>query len=158
MNVVVADERAPNEAPAVDCDRWADLARAVLATEGAEGELTVTFVDVTEMTALNGEHMGKVAPTDVLSFPLDDEPTPGVPTLLGDVVICPAVAADQFADHAGTFDDEIALLVVHGILHVLGHDHDEPGETAVMRRRELELLEGHHWREPAPAGFRQEQD
>ncbi|HSM66242.1 MAG TPA: rRNA maturation RNase YbeY [Ilumatobacteraceae bacterium] len=158
MNVVVADERAPNEPPAIDSDRWADLARAVLDAEGAEGELTLTFVDVAEMTALNGEHMGKAGPTDVLSFPLDDEPMPGVPTLLGDVVICPAVAADQFADHAGTFDDELALLVVHGILHVLGHDHDEPDETAVMRRRERELLEAHHWGRPAPDGFRQEQD
>jgi probable rRNA maturation factor len=158
VNVVVADERAPNEPPAIDSDRWADLARAVLDAEGAEGELTLTFVDVAEMTALNGEHMGKVGPTDVLSFPLDDEPMPGVPTLLGDVVICPAVAADQFADHAGTFDDELALLVVHGILHVLGHDHDEPDETAVMRRRERELLEAHHWGRPAPDGFRQEQD
>jgi probable rRNA maturation factor len=158
VNVVVADERAPNEPPAIDSDRWADLARAVLDTEGAEGELTLTFVDVAEMTALNVEHMGKAGPTDVLSFPLDDEPMPGVPTLLGDVVICPAVAADQFADHAGTFDDELALLVVHGILHVLGHDHDEPDETAVMRRRERELLEAHHWGRPAPDGFRQEQD
>ena len=158
MNVVVADDRAPNEPPAIDSDRWADLARAVLDAEGAEGELTLTFVDVAEMTALNGEHMGKAGPTDVLSFPLDDEPMPGVPTLLGDVVICPAVAADQFADHAGTFDDELALLVVHGILHVLGHDHDEPDETAVMRRRERELLEAHHWGRPAPDGFRQEQD
>lgn len=158
MTVVVADERAPNEPPAIDCDRWGDLAGAVLADEGADGELTLTFVDVAEMTALNAEAMGKVGPTDVLSFPLDDEPMPGVPTLLGDVVICPAVAAEQFADHAGTLDDEIALLVVHGILHVLGHDHDEPGQTAIMRRRELELLERHHWSGPAPVGFRQEQD
>ena len=60
------------------------------------------------------------------------------------------------ADHAGTLDDELALLVVHGILHVLGHDHHEPDETAVMRARELALLEAHHWVGPAPTGFRQE--
>ena len=78
-----------------------------------------------------------------------------MPVLLGDVVVCPAVAADQAADHAGTLDDELALLVVHGVLHVLGHDHAEPGEATIMRRRELELLERLHWAGPAPAGFRQ---
>ena len=61
--------------------------------------------------------------------------------LLGDVVVCPAVAAEQAPTHAGTLDDELALLVVHGVLHVLGHDHAEPDETATMRARELELLD-----------------
>ncbi len=82
-----------------------------------------------------------------------------MPTLLGDVVISPAVAARQFADHAGTFDDEIALLVVHGILHVLGHDHAEPEDAAVMRSREMDAaLRAHHWHGPAPVGFRQTHD
>jgi probable rRNA maturation factor len=74
------------------------------------------------------------------------------------VVISPADASAQFIDHAGTLDDEIALLVVHGILHVLGHDHVEVADTAVMRTRELELLGAHHWRGPAPSGFRQAQE
>ena len=82
-----------------------------------------------------------------------------MPTLLGDIVISPdGRALAQFADHAGTFDDEIALLVVHGILHVLGHDHAEPDEAEVMRARELELLAALHWHGPAPAGFRQTHD
>ncbi len=103
--------------------------------------------------------MGKDGPTDVLSFPLDDgDPVPGVPALLGDVVICPDVALAQYAEHAGTFDDEIALLVVHGILHVLGHDHAEPDEAEIMRARELELLTALHWHGPPPAGFRQTHD
>jgi len=157
VTVVVGDEREVDVAP-IDLDRWGGLAGAVLAAAGADGELTLTFVDDDEIAALNAEHMGKAGPTDVLAFPLDDEPTPGVPTLLGDVVVCPGVAAGQFAEHAGTFDDEIALLVVHGILHVLGHDHAEPDEAEVMRQRELELLEAHHWGAPAPAGFRQSQD
>jgi probable rRNA maturation factor len=65
------------------------------------------------------------------------------------------VAAEQATTHAGTLDDELALLVVHGVLHVLGHDHAEAGETAVMRERELDLLQRHHWAGPAPARFRQ---
>jgi probable rRNA maturation factor len=130
----------------------------VLADSGAIGELTLSFVDSEDIAELNLEHMGKPEPTDVLSFPMDDEPVVGVPTLLGDVVISPAVAAGQFSEHAGTLDDELALLVVHGILHVLGHDHAEPDETALMRARELDLLERFHWRGAAPSGFRQSHD
>jgi probable rRNA maturation factor len=160
VTVVAADERSSTDSPEVrvDVDRWEQLAIRVLADEGVTGELTLTFVDATDIAELNAAHMGVDGPTDVLSFPLDDEPTPGVPTLLGDVVISPAVAAAQSATHAGTLDDELALLVVHGILHVLGHDHAEPDETARMRHRELELLEAHHWQGPAPSGFRQAQD
>jgi probable rRNA maturation factor len=154
--VVGADEQTD---VAIDVERWVALARAVLVAEGRAGELTLTFVDRDEIAALNAEHLGTDGPTDVLSFPIDDGPAlPGVPVLLGDVVVCPAVAAAQAADHAGTIDDELALLVVHGVLHVLGHDHAEPDETAVMRARELALLEAHHWRGPAPGSFRQEHE
>jgi probable rRNA maturation factor len=158
VTVVVSDEQSD---VAVDADRWADLARAVLQSEGRTGELTLTFVDREEIAALNGEHMGNDGPTDVLSFPLDSiddaaDAMPG-PVLLGDVVVCPAVASEAAPTHAGTLDDELALLVVHGILHVLGHDHAEPGETRVMRDRELALLAQHHWRGPPPVAFTQEQ-
>ena len=161
--VVGADEQDEID---VDVDRWTRLARAVLETERRRGELTLTFVDRDEIAELNAEHLGHAGPTDVLSFPLDDDIDAagaigtrprGIPVLLGDVVVCPAVAAAQAVGHAGTLDDELALLVVHGVLHVLGHDHAEPAETATMRRRELELLERHHWAGPAPVGFRQEQ-
>lgn len=163
VTVVGADEQnADDDAVAVDVDRWCRLAGDVLRAEGRAGELTLTFVDRDEITALNAEHIGKDGPTDVLSFPLDDAhgeaADDDVPVLLGDVVVCPAVARDQAQEHAGTLDDEIALLVVHGVLHVLGHDHAEPHETAVMRRRELELLTAYHWSGPPPEGFRQDHD
>jgi probable rRNA maturation factor len=157
VTIVVSDEQTDVD---IDADRWADLARAVLQAEGRTGELTLTFVDRDEIAALNAEHMGTQGPTDVLSFPLDsiDDSAgalPG-PVLLGDVVVCPAVASEAAPTHAGTLDDELALLVVHGILHVLGHDHAEPGETRVMRERERALLEQHHWHGPAPEAFTQE--
>ena len=155
VDVVVSDEQ---DDVVVDADRWARLAAAALIAEGAVGELTLTFVDRVEMTSLNTEHMGKESPTDVLSFPLEpfgsDDPGP---SLIGDLVICPAVAAEAAPAHAGTLDDELALLVVHGVLHIVGHDHVDPDETEVMRRRELELLETLHWAGPAPVGFVQEQ-
>lgn len=152
----------------------------MLAEEGVRGgtELSIFFVTATEMAELNKEHMGASGPTDVLAFPIDggevvdvvsgptgasrgpDRSPPDrgdMPLLLGDVVICPSVAQDQAPDHAGTLDDEIALLVVHGTLHVLGWDHDTEETTSTMRRREREILEIHHWRGPAPQDFRQEQ-
>ena len=96
----------------------------------------------------NPKWMEKEGPTDVLSFPIDAEDalTDGQDhhVLLGDVVICPAVAHRNAPGHAGTYPDEIALLTVHGILHVLGHDHAEPEETMVMQARERELLERFH--------------
>ena len=157
VTIVVSDEQTDVD---IDADRWADLAGAVLQAEGRTGELTLTFVDRDEIAALNAEHLGEHGPTDVLSFPLDsiDDSTamPG-PVLLGDVVVCPAVASESALTHAGTLDDELALLVVHGILHVLGHDHAEPAETRVMRERERALLEQHHWHGPPPAAFTQEQ-
>ena len=156
--VVIVDD-AQDEVP-VDAPRWARLAEAVLADHGQAGELTLTFVDRDEITALKVEHFGDPGdhPTDVLAFPIDAgaPDTTGVgPVLLGDVVVCPSVAAEQCADHAGTLDDELALLVVHGVLHVLGSDHDDDVATAQMRAVERELLERHHWGGPAPAGFRQ---
>jgi probable rRNA maturation factor len=161
--IVVADEQHD---VAVDTERWARLARDVLVAEGRAGELTLTFVDTTEIAALNSEYMQQQGPTDVLSFPLDSVDAEGGsdggldvpgPVLLGDVVICPAIAAESAPDHAGTLDDELALLVVHGVLHVLGHDHAEPAETEIMRSRELQHLVNHHWYGAAPAAFRQEQ-
>jgi probable rRNA maturation factor len=156
--VVGADEQGD---VAVDVDRWCRLAGDVIDSEGGRGELTLTFVDRAEITRLNRDHMGADGPTDVLSFPLDgaDAVVPsGVPVLLGDVVVCPGVAADQALEHAGSLDDELALLVVHGVLHVLGHDHATAEETQAMQTRERVLLERHHWGGPTPPGFHQEHE
>lgn len=160
--VITADERSPDDSPEVQIDvvRWEALATATLCEEGANGELTLSFVDAADIAALNREYMDKHGPTDVLAFPLDAagptaRPDSEIPTLLGDVVISPAVAGAQYADHAGTLDDELALLVVHGVLHVLGHDHLDPGDAALMRTREVDVLQAHHWGGPAPSGFRQ---
>ena len=174
--VFVADEQV---AVPVDTVRWARLAEAVLCAEGVRGhaELSLLFVGDDDIAALNGQFLGNDAPTDVLAFPIDatdvevvslpavsrtgpdrSPEDPGdLPLLLGDVVLCPAVAARQAPEHAGSLDDELALLIVHGVLHILGHDHAEPAEAERMRARERELLEAHHWHGPAPAAFRQEQ-
>ena len=141
--------QASSELPAdvVDVERWAALAKGVLLGEGVRGqaELGLTFVGEQDMAALNLQWMGEPGPTDVLAFPLD-ESTPGSEQLvmLGDVVVCPAVAARYAAEHGRTIDDELALLVVHGVLHVLGHDHVEADETAVMTGLEASHLRRLH--------------
>lgn len=148
VEVVVTDERPegdrPDEEP-VDLARWQQLAQDVLAGEGVVGpaELAVAFVDEQAMADLNVTHMAGTGPTDVLSFPLDAEPDPtagaGAPRLLGDVVICPAVARRN-AVAPGGYEGEIALLVVHGVLHILGMDHAEADEAAAMVARERHHL------------------
>jgi probable rRNA maturation factor len=106
--------------------------------------------------------MGKHGPTDVLSFPVEDEPLPtgrspdmggtgpGADVLdeplllLGDVVVCPSVAARNALDHGSTYEDEMALLVVHGLLHLLGMDHQVDSEAERMEALERSLLARFH--------------
>jgi probable rRNA maturation factor len=174
-DVFCSDEQ--DEVP-IKLDQWRALAIETLRSQGVRGacELSIFFVDETTIAELNSEHMGKVGPTDVLAFPLDgveiaESQGPGAltrgparahpdhddaPILLGDVLICPSVAQAQAPEHAGTLDDELALLVVHGILHVLGFDHDTEDAAHEMRALEREILSAHHWNGPIPTAFRQE--
>jgi probable rRNA maturation factor len=113
----------------VDLDALISLAAECLSGEGvANAELSVSFVTEGEMADLHVRYMAEEGPTDVLSFPLDETDEDGI-RVLGDVVIAPAVAArNNPADPAS----EMRLLLVHGILHLLGHDHEEEGERAAM--------------------------
>ena len=156
VKVFGADEQ---QAAPVDVRRWVDLARNVLLAEGVSGdtELSLLFVDEDTISGLNRRFMDVDGPTDVLAFPIDDPAEadatraetgmPGPATLLlGDVVVCPEVAQRQAPEHAASYDDELALLVVHGVLHVLGHDHAEVDEAALMQARERDLLQRFHQR------------
>jgi len=150
----------------VDLGRWVTLAERVLADRGIgdRTELSLMFVDEKAIAELNERFLGRSGPTDVLSFPIEDEligpghvpdqaaSGPGrgpaeydeLPLLLGDVVICPDIAWKHAPEHAGTYDDELALLIVHGILHLLGMDHAEEGEAAAMEALEQQLLTTHY--------------
>ena len=110
-----------------------------------EVELDISLVDTDEITALHVRWMDLPGPTDVLSFPMDElrVPQPGQaaqPGMLGDVVICPQVAAEQGEQAGHGLPGELELLLTHGILHLLGHDHAEPEEHAVMFGLQDELL------------------
>jgi probable rRNA maturation factor len=147
---------------AVDVLRWVRLARLVLEEERVpeEAELSVIFVDEQAITDLNERFLGGDGPTDVLAFPMDDDVVlggrqpdnggrgPGSPSepsdppmVLGDVVVCPQVAVRQSQERGHPLDDELALLVVHGVLHLLNYDHAEERESEAMSQRERELLD-----------------
>lgn len=128
----------------VNEDKLRRVAEHTLADEGLdEGvELSIALVGEEEMRELNARYRGRDYPTDVLSFQseIPEREIEGIPHLLGDVVICPSVAAKQAKEYGQTFDQEMALLLVHGILHLLGYDHQEETQAEEMEAREREIL------------------
>jgi probable rRNA maturation factor len=114
-------------------------------------ELCIKIVDEATIAQLNEQWMDKEGPTDVLAFPMDElrpglvaeEPEEGV---LGDLVLCPAVAERQATEAGHPTKDEVELLTVHGILHLLGYDHAEPEEHREMFGLQDRLLG--EWRGP----------
>jgi probable rRNA maturation factor len=132
-------------------------------------ELSILLVDEPAMAGLHERWLGEPGPTDVLAFPMDQllPPQPGGPRagspdegddeaeegselLLGDVVLCPEVAAAQAPAAGHSLADELELLCTHGILHLLGYDHGEPGERATMFGLQDRLLAS--WRSARSAG------
>jgi probable rRNA maturation factor len=133
-----------------------ELGHFVLARTGIHpsAELSVVLLDSGAMAALHEQWMDLPGPTDVMAFPMDGESPdarldpsappgtdePGSQVLLGDVVLCPAVAADQAASAGHSVEAELHLLCTHGILHLLGYDHGEPDEEREMFRVQAELV------------------
>jgi probable rRNA maturation factor len=132
---------------AVDELEIAALARHVLDAMHVhpQAELFVRLVDTDAMSDLHVRWMDEEGPTDVLSFPMDElrpgrEGAPSDPGLLGDVVVCPQVAATQAKAAGHATEEEILLLTTHGILHLLGYDHAEPEEEKEMFELQRRLL------------------
>ena len=162
MTIEIANESGV----AVDEVALASVARFVLDQLRIHplAELSVLLVDETAMTDLHVKWMDEPGPTDVLSFPMDELRPPSMggargaraggddagpePGLLGDVVLCPQVAAAQARQAGHSAQQELELLCVHGILHLLGYDHADPEEEAEMFGLQGELLQA--WREEAP--------
>ena len=163
IEVFAADEQSDEP---VETMRWVRLAQDVLVAEGVKGdaELSMLFVDETAIADLNKRFRGDDGPTDVLAFPIDEQLVesgrspdsggsgPGVtppepaeaPVMLGDVVVCPTVARRNAESKSASVDDEMALLVVHGLLHLLGMDHVDDAEASTMQQRERDLLGRFH--------------
>ena len=116
-------------------------AQAALDHESARGDLTLVLTDDEQLRALNRDYRGLDAPTDVLSFPASEtDPETGSP-YLGDILISVPRADEQARAAGHPLVDEAQLLVVHGVLHLLGHDHAEPEEKDRMWKAQAEILQ-----------------
>lgn len=150
MSIEIANESGVS----VDSERLLSVARHALDEMGVNplAELSILLVDADYMAELNHRWMDSEGPTDVLSFPMDEnsvdhgpgEGPAGEPALLGDIVLCPEMAAKQAAAAGSDSADELALLAVHGTLHLLGYDHAEPEEEREMFGLQARLLDS--WR------------
>lgn len=135
LQVVTEADGIPDEAA---IRRWLE---AALAGRREEAQLTVRITDAAEITELNREYRGKDRPTNVLSFPFEAPPGVALP-LLGDIVICAQVVADEAQQQGKPLEAHWAHMVIHGTLHLLGYDHIEEAEAAEMEGLEIELLAG----------------
>ena len=148
----------------MDVARWAGLARQVLQARGVKGETEVSllFVDEDAIAALNEQFLGKTGPTDVLSFPIEDEPGPPAARRTSAAAVrearpsrarspCSVTWSSAPSWRRATpwstrcrFEDEVALLVVHGLLHLLGMDHEDEAQAERMEAVEQQLLTRFH--------------
>jgi probable rRNA maturation factor len=146
MTVFVADEQDAD----IPVDVLKELAELVLTHEGypSDTEVTVLFVDDESIAGYNERFMGREGPTDVLAFPLEElragvAPSPrgsGPPLHLGDVIIAPDKVSRQAAEREVAFEDELSLMVVHGMLHLMGWDHPDDDLAERMEAKEEEIL------------------
>jgi probable rRNA maturation factor len=161
MSIEIANESG------VDVDEAAivDVARYALEEMGVSplAELSILLVELEPMSELHERWLEEPGPTDVMSFPMDELDTakrpdapPSGPSLLGDIVLCPAFARDQAVSAGHSLDDELHLLTVHGALHLLGYDHGEPDEEKEMFGLQGELLLG--WRSEVAERARAERE
>ena len=155
MTIEIANESGES----VDEPTLVTLARHVLGRLSVHpaAELSVLLVDEATMSGLHERWMGEPGPTDVLAFPMDEldmPPGPNAgdagPALLGDVVLCPQVAARQAATAGHPTEAELHLLCTHGILHLLGYDHADAEEEREMFQLQAEILRG--WQDARAAG------
>ncbi len=143
---VQVDERFRDRVDVADLIAYVE--RTLQAEGQSHGELSIVITDEETVQALNREYRGVDAPTDVLSFPmLEGTPPEGVPptpeeevTYLGDVVIALPVAERQAREYGHSLQEELRLLTVHGVLHLLGYDHATPEEEARMWARQEAIL------------------
>lgn len=144
MQVSVTSHRDPES---LDMSAFERLGRYVLSREEVPdaAELSVAIVDADEIAHLNEAYRGVADPTDVLSFGCDDPCTASgdEPITLGDVIIAPEIAAIHAVELGVTVESELNLLLTHGILHLLGYDHDSDEDAAAMQARERTLLEAY---------------
>jgi probable rRNA maturation factor len=146
MSVFMANEQSEP----VDLTELRELAELVVSEEGypEATEVTVLLVDENEMAGYNRRFLKRDGPTDVLAFPVEhlipgvipEHDPHGPPLVIGDVLVAPSYVKRQAGEYGVTFGDEMALMVIHGILHLIGYDHVEDADAERMEQRERDLL------------------
>lgn len=132
-------------------NRLLEYAASLEMGECSNGEVSVTFVSNEAIQELNHSYRGKNAPTDVLSFPMEElgegevdiTHAPGIPRMLGDIVISIDKAREQAKEYGHSLERELGFLAVHGFLHLLGYDHMTPEEEKQMFHKQEEILKSH---------------
>lgn len=144
INVIISDNlEEAGWHPSFDSSLLVNAARKAVSTGGAQGGfgLTIVLTDDDQLRDLNRQFLGVDAPTDVLAFPGGDVDPDSSVEYLGDVIVSYPRALSQSETGGHSIEDELQLLVVHGVLHLLGHDHAEIGEKAAMWDIQGEILE-----------------
>jgi probable rRNA maturation factor len=146
MSVFLADEQSEE----IGLSDLRSLAEMVLSEEGypKDTEVTILLIDEEEMSEYNERFLNRAGPTDVLAFPVEDllpgvvpEHDPrGPPLMIGDVIVAPAYIRRQATENNVAFEDEMALMVTHGVLHLIGYDHIVDEDAERMEQRERDLL------------------
>lgn len=140
MNLLITNNTNEN----IDMnDKLYDVVKAVLDNDGLSMayEVSITFVDKDEIHKLNREYRKVDRPTDVLSFPMNEEfLIEGVDSMLGDIVICMDIAKDQAKEYDHSLEREIMYLTCHSMLHLLGYDHIDEDDKKIMRGKEKEVM------------------
>lgn len=162
MSVVAASIKLSVDLRVAD-PRWQEelgdaetLAARVLSHASAQmnagGEVSILMTADAEMRALNRKWRGQDKPTDVLSFPSNAPQAPGEPVHIGDIALAFETAWRDAGEMGRGFEAHVSHLMVHGFLHLLGHDHIEPEDAAVMEPLETKILAGLGWPDPYATG------
>jgi len=137
MNALTIQLACDDDVPSEEAfETWVNTA-----LEGESKDVTIRIVDIPEMTQLNETYRQKKGPTNVLSFPFEwPEGVPTEQTELGDIVICASVVKQEATQQKKNLDHHWAHMVIHGVLHLLGYDHQTDSEADIMEKKEVKLL------------------
>jgi len=150
VDLIIEDKAWETAAPGLDALAPQCQAATVRLEPSLDGEIALLATSDEAMRALNSRFRGKDAPTNVLSFPSD-----GPEGFLGDIALARETCVREAADRGIALGDHAAHLIVHGMLHLIGYDHQEPGDADMMERRETEILASMRIADPyADAGER----
>jgi len=140
MTIILDIQSASSSEDAPDDQSIKRWVSAAIGSKTGDTELSIRIVDEAEGKALNETYRGASGPTNVLSFPFDEKPPEPLP-LIGDIVVCAPVVAREAAQQNKDLNAHWAHMIIHGVLHLLGYDHQNDSEAAIMESLETEIMQ-----------------